>query len=222
MKVLAVGLARVIWIFDIRFLNPRGLSFQEVFRKLGERYRFAKSPQNQLDFNEQKAWAFESGTFANSQKKFLNITFSIYNDGLVADTLSSTDDSTEFLMEVTSWAVKEFGFSIPPREKLKKGYLSQIDVESDLSLISLNTKLAKFVRIIESRVKTVDGKRRQFEMGSLNFWTEDVQTPMAPAAFRFERKHGVPFASNQYFSQAALETDEHIKLIQELEKLLKS
>lgn len=221
MKILSVGQARTLWMFDLGLLNPRGLSLHRALEQLAEKYKFSKAPKNPLDLNEQKALAFQAGTFVNSKKSAVHISFTIYNNGFSAETQSSTDDSTEFLEEIAAWIVKEHGMVAPSSLDLKKAYLSQVDVESDTPLVVLNPKLTPFLRLIEERTKTADGKPRQFDLGAIQCWTEDVTQQMAPALFRFERKWGLPFASNRYFTQSALETQPHIDLLNDLEKVLK-
>jgi hypothetical protein len=222
MKILSVGQARTFWMFDLGLLNPRGLSLHLAFEQLAGKYKFSKAPQNPLDLNEQKALAFQVGNFVNSIKIAININFTIYNNGFSAETQSSTDDATEFLEEVSAWIVKEHGMVAPSSLDLKKGYVSQMDGESDTPLVVINPKLNAFLRLIEGRIKTADGNPRQFDLGAIQCWTEDVNQTMAPAPFRFERKWGLPFASNRYFTQSAFETQPHIDLLNELEKLLKS
>ena len=170
--------------------------------------------------NEQRAIAFQFGTFSNSKKVPIGVSLAIYNDGVQVDTVSSTDDCTEFLQDVASWLTQTFGFVIPATSKIKEGFFSQIEVESNISLESLNPKLASFVKTLQSRVKPLDGKSRNFEVSGIGCWAEDLLVSGAPAAFRFERKHGAPFASNRYFSSAPLETKEHLKALQELETIL--
>jgi hypothetical protein len=219
MKILFVGLARSIWLFDTNLMNPKGLSLQPVFEKISEKYKFAKAPKNALDFDEQKALSFKSGTFVNSKGTSVLIGYTVYSDGLVVDTMSSTDDSTEFLVEVTNWMNQDYGLTLP--SGIKKIWLSQMDVECETPLVKLNLRLPKFLKFIESRVKPADGNPRQFDVGGLDFWTEDVNKPGAPVMVKFERKWQAPFSANHYFSQAPLETREHIELLNELELLLK-
>jgi hypothetical protein len=220
MKILFVALARSVWLFDTNLLNPKGLSLQPVYEKIGEKYKFAKAPKNALDFDEQKALSFKAGTFVNSKGTPVVIGFTMYGDGLVADALSSTDDSTEFLVELTNWMIRDYGLTLP--SSVKKTWVSQMDVECETPLVKLNPKLTKLLQSIESRVKPVDGKPRQFDVAGLHFWTEDITKFGAPAILKFERKWQAPFSANHYFSQAPLETREHIELLNELELLLKA
>jgi hypothetical protein len=220
MKVLYVGLARTLWLFDFSLMNPKGMSIQGLIDGLREKYQFALSPKNPLDFGDSKALTFKSGTFVNSKGIPVIVALQIYNDGFVVDTLSSTKDSIEFLEKTTNWMGDQFGLKLPPN--IRKGYVSNIDFESDAALMALNPRLSQFFKALEKYFKPIDGKQRHFELTSLGSWTEDMNQVSAPAPFKFERKIGPPFSSNHYFSQAPLETDPHIQLLNEFEQMLKA
>lgn len=209
-----------MWAFDIQLLNLGGLSSQELFKKLDDRYKFAKSPKHPLDLNEKGVLAFQLGTFSNSKKKPLSVTFTIYNNGLAAETASTTDDATEFLQDLANWISREFSFQPPDEAAIKKAYFSQVTVQLDTSLAMLNPKLQEIAGMLQANLKSLDGKPRQYAFAGISFWTEDVGQTFAPAQFRLEKKWGTPLSSNQYFSQAPLQTEQHLSLISEVEKLL--
>jgi hypothetical protein len=219
-KILFIGLARVIWLFDLAALNPRGESFQKVIEGITKKYQFVKAPQNLADLVEKKALSFTAGTFLNPKGVSVLVTLNIYPDGFVVDTMSSTNDSTAFLAELMTWLTKEFGLQVPPN--IRKGFVSQIDFECDVPMTKLNSKLEQFIKSIESVVRTADRKAWHFDVGAINFWTEDVSSTSAPAMVKFERKISAPFAANHYFSQAPVETDSHKQLLDEFESILKS
>lgn len=220
MKVLFVGLARSLWLFDFNMFNPKGLNPQPALEEIGKRYQFAKVPRNMLDFDENKGLPFKAGTFVNSKGISLLVSFTIYLDGFVADTASSTDDSTEFLVDVTGWLGRDFGFVVPAG--IKKAWVSQIDFECDLPFTDLNPALTKIVKFLESHVKAPDSQSKKFDLGGLHFWTEDITKPGAPATVKFERKYQTSFSDHHYFSQAPLQTQDHEELLLELEKVLRS
>jgi hypothetical protein len=210
-----------MWAFNPQLLSAQGFSLQEVFKKLNERYNFAKPPKHPLDVDPKtSALAFLLGTFTNSAKKPINVSLNIFNNGITAETTSSTDDATEFLQDLTTWMTKEFGFRVP--SDLNKAYFSQLTVQLDASVSIVNPKLQTISKMLSADAKALDGKPRQFEVGAVNFWSEDVGASLAPSLCRIERKWGVPFSSNQYFSIAPLDTQQHLNLLTELEKILKS
>jgi hypothetical protein len=218
MKVLYVGLARSLWLFDFNMTNPQGLSIQPVIDRLNEKYKFGKAPKNPLDVDDQKALSFKSGLFLSKKGVPVTVSFSIYNDGFVADTTSSTDVSTEFLIEVTDLIANEYGLKIPT--KIRKAYVSQLDLECETQLIELNPGLVGLNKFIDSHVRTIDENRRHFDCAGLSFWTEDTGKVGSPAPFKFERKISAPFWTNHYFSQAPLETHLHLEALEILERLL--
>ena len=218
MKVLFVAMARSIWLFDFARVNPKGLTLQPFIESLSTKYAFAKAPRNVLDLTD-NALVFKSGRFVNAKGVQVLISLSVFDDGLVADALSSTDDSTAFLTEVSDWAKKEFGLIVP--EEARKSYASQIVFQSDVPFVALNPRLSRLVESIQERYAPVDAKRPQFEFTGLSFWTEDVGKPLAPGPVKIERKIGALFADDMYFSQAPFETNSHLEFLSEFETMLK-
>ena len=216
MKVLYVGLARTIWLFDFALLNPTGMNLRGVLGEVGERYQFAKIPKNELDLDEQRSLSFKGGTFVGQRKVPLLVGLAIYSDGLAADTMSSTDESTEFLNDLAKWLSDTFGLVVP--KERRENYLSQIDFQSDVPLTNLNRRLEAFADNLEAFEKNKD---RHYELGSIQFWTEDIGKPGSPAPVKIERKISA-FSSNHYFSQAPLPTSAHMEFLSEFEAILKA
>jgi hypothetical protein len=217
MNVLYVGLARTIWLFDFSLLNPTGMSLRGVMEELGKRYQFAKAPKNELDLDDQRSLSFKSGTFVGQRKVPLIVGLNIYADGVVADTMSSTDEATEFLEDFSKWLKDTYGLIVPKERRVN--YLSQIDFQSDVSLINLNPRLEPFAATLETLAQ---GKGGHFEVGSVQFWTEDIGKPGSLAPVKIERKLSAPFSANHYFSQTPLQTKAHLEVLSEFEAILKA
>jgi hypothetical protein len=147
------------------------------------------------------------------------VGLSIYSDGFVADTVSSTDDTTAFLVELTGWMTKEFGLTLP--SKIRKSYLSNIDLECDSPLINLNPRMTEILAFIESRYKASHEESLRFDFAGITVWTENVSQSGAPAPLKFERKIQAPLSANHYFSQAPLQTSDHTEVLNKLEAILK-
>jgi hypothetical protein len=216
MNVLFVGLARTIWLFELARLNPTGMSLKAVIEEIGKRYRFAKAPANELDLDEQRSLAFKAGTFTGARKVSIIVGLNIYNDGLAADTVSSTDESTEFLLDLAKWLNDTYGLAVPKERRVI--YLSQIDFQSEVSLINLNRRLEAFAENLQNLAKSAD---KPYEVGSIQFWTEDIGKPGSASPVKIERKVSAPFSANHYFSQAPLPTKAHMELLNEFEAILK-
>ena len=220
MKQIAVLLARSVWQFDMAQLNPGGMNLWPACEWLIKKYQFAVHPKNILDVNNEKALAFQAGAFINSKGSDVLVSLAVFANGFVVDASSSTDDSDEFLQNVATEISQNFRLTVPPN--IGKAYISQVEVESQFSLAAVDPKLLTLAESLDAKVRTVDGKPRRFDFGVLQFWTEDVNATTAPAYFRFERKLGLPFSSNRYFSQAALRTKEHYAFLEELEIAFKT
>ena len=220
MKVLNVESAKATWIFDLRLLNPRGFTITALMAGITERYRFSKVPANPLDVKD-GGLSFVEGVFRNSSGVDLGVTVTAYGDGVVADTFSNTDNTTEFLRDMAQFAT-EIGFPFPNENEIGKSFTSILCVQSEVSIQTLNPKLNGIARMIESKLVTMDGKPRTFEFAGISLFSEDLSQNKAPSIFKFERKVGQPFDTNRYFAQAPLETNEHIIVLEALERMMKS
>jgi hypothetical protein len=212
MKVLYVTTARTIWLFDFAAINPAGLSLRGILAGIAERYQFVKAPKNELDIDENHL-AFRSGVFTGKRGVPILIQLSMYNDGFVSDCMSSTDESAEFLVDLSTW-LKGKGLTVPQPNAVNN--FSQIDFQSDMSLAAAIPSFPRFTKSLEQF-----DKKRKYEVGSIQFWTEEFGKAATPAAIKIERKIGAPFSSNHYFSQAALPTSAHFQVIEEFEKEIK-
>jgi hypothetical protein len=185
---------------------------------VAERYAFAKVPANPLDIKD-GGLSFVEGVFSNSKGTEVGVTLTAYGDGLVADTFSNTDNTTEFLRDLASFAT-ELGFPFPDEDEVGKSFTSILGVSCSAPLLTLNRNLELIARLIERDLVTMDGKPRAIEFAGITMYSEDVGQNKAPSVFKFERKVGQPFSENRYFAQAPLETDKHIALLEELENIL--
>jgi hypothetical protein len=215
MNVLYIGLARTIWLFDFASLNPTGMSLKGVIEEIGKRYQFAKAPKNELDFDDQRNLSFKSGTFVGRRKVPILVSLGVFNDGLVADTTSSTDEATEFLNDLAKWLNDTYGLAVPKEYKVT--YVSQIDFQSEVTLTNLNRRLEALAENLEA----FSHNKARYEVGSIQLWTEDIGKSGSTAPVKIERKISAPFSANHYFSQAPLPTEAHMELLAEFEAILK-
>lgn len=223
MKLTAVLGAKAIWLFDLNLLNPKGLSYKPLLDGFKDRYKFSVAPNHMLDRDENNkgGLTFDQGEFHTKDGRDIYVSLKVFNDGLVGSTSSSTNDTTEFLEDIRLFVQLE-GFSIPPDEKIGKSFTSTLQVESEAPLLAINPQLERLIQFIESRVVTMDGRPREFQVTGLALWSEDASKNYAPSTFKFERKLGLPFFANQFFTEAPLQTHEHLELLEDLERLLRT
>ncbi len=221
MELVSVVAAKAVWFVDTRDINPHGLSLRHtLFPALVERYKFASYPKEiDSDPNKEPGDKFTSGEFRNAQGLDVMINFITFDDGIVAETRSSTRDCEAFLDELLEWAVKDFGLTFYPEMIRKKGHISELIVKSAYSPASLNPQLQRFADKLSSLVYFENGTL-PFEPSGISF-SPNTNTAIKPSAFIFERAADEPFSKNRYYSKAPIHTDIHLDMLNELEQIFR-
>jgi hypothetical protein len=218
-RVLSVVAARSTWLFDLADLNPKGKSlFPEIIDWLKETYNFAEAPESAAKVDDKNGLPLKKGEFQAREEVFVDVELTLYNDGLIANSSSSTEDTDKFLDNVVTSAVAEFSLTFDPSMVRRKLYLSELNVRLDNPLVNLNPKLAHFAENLSSVCK--DAIVQPFEVGGLALWTDVTNSVYKTPPFLIERKLNAPFRENRFYSKAPLRTDEHITILKELEDLL--
>jgi hypothetical protein len=214
MKILRVEKARAIWLGQVDDINPRGRYIrQEAIAEMVARYKFSIFPDTKKPIGPSSGEVFQEGIFQKQNGDKIGVDLTIFGDGLVADTRASTEDSDSFLDDVSTWASKSLNLSDYREIVTKKNYLSVIYVETEQSLIALNPKLAKLLASISPQIGNL------VEPIGIAIGV-DEGLERKPIPFRFERAEGVSFSENRYYSSAPLQTQDHIELLEEFEKIL--
>jgi hypothetical protein len=214
-ELLSVARARSIWLFDPNDLNPRGRSVAtELQGFLKNTYSFSKVPSSPSDLDETKALAFLGGRYPVTPGNFVDIDLKLYNDGFVADTRSSTRDTDAFIDDALKLAAKELGLNYRPEIIKKRIYLSELNLKSDR--VSLDEQTVKLKAFADTLSSLFGG---QVELSGIGFWT-DHTSPPGFSSFRFERKLNTAFSENRYYSLASLQTEDHLRLLDQFEALL--
>lgn len=186
--------------------------FRDLVPALIEEYHFKTFPQVGGDFKD--GMKFENGSFTNGNGDVLPIKLTVFHDGLAADTYSATRDSDQFLEEVLGM-LPELGFAYDPSMVRRKAYTSQLHVKCQRQLDQINPKLEAFAR----RISEVLGWQLSFGFAAIEFWPDPRQA-LKPANFSFQKRTGEELSSDRYWTQAPLPTDDHLRLLEELEEIL--
>jgi hypothetical protein len=221
MELVSVVDARAIWFINARDMNPRGLNLWRTFLPaFVDKYQFTKYPiEMNFDPNRELGDKFLGGTYRNAQGLDIMLNFTSYDDGMVADTRSSTQDSEAFLEELSRWIVEDFGLVFRPEMVRRKGYVNELIVKSEYSLNALNPQLGKFAARLSSLTSTPT-ESFNIETAGITFAADGLG--LRPSPFRFERENDTLFSENRYYSQAPVQTDVHFELLNELERILTS
>jgi len=217
MELLNIVSARVVWLLDIAELNPRGKTIMPDFLDwLKENYHFEKAPSSVTDLDEKtKSLVFERGQFQAKQEIFVDVELKIYNDGLIAETQSSTHDSEAFLGDALQEATKEFNLAYKPEMLRNKLYFSELYIRSAKNLVGVNPKLADFAAKIANLVPSPMGI--PYEFAGFSFWATKAMPHVVLGPFRLERKLGTFPEERKYYSTSPTHTEDHLKLLDDFE-----
>lgn len=223
MKLLNIHTARAIWLFPLNDLNPTGQSIgQEGFDKIGEKYKFQVVPTSvtaQEARKKNEPVQFSAGEFTSRSGKTIAIDLKIYTDGMIGESRSNTIDTDAFLRDFFAWAPTALGFpktDVPIRRTM---YVSEMYVECTHEITAINPNMNKFIKLLSEAVPS--GSSKSYELSGLHFSTDPKDGPPL-VDFKFERQINTPFGHHRYFSAAPIHTDDHLELLQHLEKLLAS
>jgi hypothetical protein len=214
-KSLAVNSARSIWLVRSLRLNPKGRSLVPTVLGLAERYKFSKLPPANSLAMQSLDLKFESGVFVAPDGTPLAVNLSILDDGIIAETRASTDESDRFLEDALSWASADYGLPHFSELSIERLYASELTVQLDLSASFFNQKFSGYTDRLRRGVSNNPGI--PMEVTAIQFGPDPSLTKKA-APFKIERLANVPFDRNEYYSIAPVPTSEHIELLQTMER----
>lgn len=218
MKLLSVVQARSVWIGQTGDLNPLGRSNPDMPTQLKQRYGFQIAPENfWLSLKQQQMAVFEHGTFTNKAGQRLQVSLVLGNGYAAADTRSSTTDCDEFLEDLFTWMTEVNGLANYKEIFKTKTYISNLQISLKKPLDTINPKLAKFMANFSKLI--VGLGHHNFETAAIQFWPDTTMNPR-PSPFRIERQEGTKPSENRFFSGAPLDTQAHLRLLEEFEELL--
>ena len=219
MRVLNVVSASSTWLFEVADLNPKGKSlFPEVLEWLKDTYNFKVTPETAEAIEGKEGLQFKKGEYQAREEVFVDVELTIFNDGIVAKSSSSTEDTDKFLDNVISSLTAEFSLTFDSSMIRRKLYLSELNIKLEQPLPNLNAKLTAF----SSTLTKASGSANPFELGGISFWSDVTHAVYKTPPFTIERRMNAPFNENRFYTKAPVSTEQHIAMLKELEQILKS
>jgi hypothetical protein len=220
MELISIISAKIIWLMNTADLNRRGLRvFPNLTNALTEAYDFDEQPDTAPvtpgDGN-QVSIKFVNGQFEDDGDSY-RVGLEIYADGIIADSSASTQVTERFLAHVVQWATTNFGFKFDPALILRKLYGSEVVARFDTPLATAFKSLEKFSELLTAALP--GSRQNQFSLATMVFSSPPPTGGTAPA-FSIERRTNTPVEANVFFCKAPVDTDVHINLLGELDKLL--
>lgn len=217
MKLTSIDFGQVARISS--FFLPKGpLFLPDAVASMQERYRFVEVPQSLSDVNAENGVEFRHGQF----KGQVIDKFRIFRDGLLADGKINTEIIDEFIDDVILWLNDEFELEKLDMIPEHKIYDSHVVVQMDISLDNEIKKLQSMTKLISNKVRSYvpDIENPPYILSGFVLRSDNAQQmSFQTSTFSLERRAGQPFMRNLYYSTAPLLTNDHIEILEALERI---
>jgi hypothetical protein len=221
MQLASIVKARALAFIELDELNLAGrIRLADFVPLLVSRYDFKTFPTKAEDFDvADKGIAFGSGRWGD----IVIDEFKVYNGLMYAETLSSTDDSQKFILDLLEWGAKEHGFTYKQSQIRNWAYISWLTFLTDFPLMeSASTPLEKLaLKTGEEVSKYWDTSIRYHPLG-LSVGHDPLTRKNGIANFTIQRRVNVRVEENRYFSESPLATKTHVQFLEEFESEVKA
>jgi len=218
MEVTQVLLARVI-----QAVKPLGAAvyLPEIASKLKAKYEFVTAPKER-EFEElvspdaTKGAEFRHGRLIIEGRAIVVQQLVVFNDGVIVDTTTSTDDSDLFLTDLLRWARELLPHAEPSGPKL---YLSNLEIRMRFPLDNYAPTFGPMGNKIRAMLNGYGIEAPRYEVSEVTLSFDQIgRLGPQPGTFNLDRRANVPYEENIWFAQAPLKTADHINLLLDLEK----
>lgn len=195
----------------------------DIIRRLQERYGFIKvpsTPDELLGLDQAQGIKFYHGKLVKGDRtivienlQFLTINL---NSMIVVDTRTSTDDSDTVIDDYIQQANTLRSDMITPTEPTQ--YDSHIEFTMDGSLRDFCAPPIHHTGdAINRLLDSYKIKAPAYELSSITIHYDQIGLGgLIPVPFKVERRAGVRYSANTFFSQAPLKTTDHVALLERL------
>jgi hypothetical protein len=218
MKLIATEHGQVLHRFIAEEVRPpSGLYLPDILRGIAERYAFVTLP-NLPDALKEGA-KFNQGRFITGARTIEIKTLGLFSDGVLVVTLN-TDDAIIVLEDIMSWIKEHFGFrqALTPQPRQ---FASSIVVEFEGSIDRALEALQELKNAFSAMLRASYGWSLEIEASRIALACDPTKLPpQRTAELTIERRVGLPFSQNRYFSAAPLSTGVHLELLDGFERRL--
>jgi len=198
--------------------SPNKAYIGDLSNALRDRYSFLQWPVKIEEFDLQKGINFLHGRFKEDQ---IIDKIQVYSNGVYCEAKLPNEVIEEFVDDVFEWVHKDFGLILDDAIAPSRFYTSQLEVKSDYSPAQALSKFSPIGDKITQFLNSYGQVIPAFETTHLAFLCDTTNVEnLAPTKFTFERREQQPFDAGLYFSAAPLKTKDHLKVLNELEKIL--
>lgn len=215
MKIVTFASGHLVSLFPVEAFSPvSGLNERLLIGAISQRYNFDRSPNLSSTADVQRTGLeFKFGFFRTEAGEVTVQSFSIHNDGVVVRT-NTTEHADGFFGDLINWLIEDFGCRRVP---IKSHYLSEIVVDFERPMANALNNYNKLVSLVLSSVdENREASAAAFSSLSIEFFASAGEIPK----FIIERRQGTTMEEERYFCSAPLKTEEHLRVLEEIERLL--
>jgi len=219
MKIISTEAGQVLQLFVMDEIRPlSGLYLPTLLAALGERYGFVTKPAN-LGDDLAKGVKFQTGHHVTDGRDISINEITFFNDGVIVIALN-TDDAEIVLDDFWAWATQTFKLR-EDQTKRPRTYVSSVVVEFGSSIDAAIKGFETASKKVSDAINVTYGRKVDTSIFRLSFAADPTTVPPHfNTQFTIERRLGIPFSKNRYFSSAPLKTKAHLGILKELENIL--
>jgi hypothetical protein len=218
MKLAAIHTSRVTALVEIIDLVPEGKVFlPDLLEAIAVRCDFRKYPK---DFGKTEPTAgaiFEIGKWNDQPIGKMTI----FTDGIVIETGSSTEDTETALHELLLWAKEDMGIKYEAAMIKRKVFYSQLAFYLDVKPEVMHPILGELAATLSDAASKQAGVPMMYRTSGIVLGPSTLIAKFPTGNFTIERRVDVPDSENKYFSGAPLRTPEHLALLEKFETALR-
>ena len=200
--------------------NPKGMFLPDLMFRLKDEFRFVDTPTKAEQFNLEDGVTL---TYGNHDGFKIN-SFKLYSTGMFVEGVARTENLDSMLDKIEAILRSEFATTITPAVPVARIYLSQVEVVVSDTVREGLDELKAVRDCLTKMVRRYGIDAQEYHVGGFALTSDPLKstTGAKPQRFLFERRANHPFEQNVFFSEAPLQTTEHLALLSELEVTLTS
>lgn len=214
MELVTIDNSRLTVLVNVK--RARGqLYLPDAMELLVERYGFVTYPKIE-DLVGTNVYEFKMGKFNGSAIDSLTI----YQDGISIVSGSDTTYLDNVYRDLVDFMSQSLNLELISTHKTERLYDSAIIVRTEGKILHLLDELAEVCTSMQRHLSDSTGTNVEFLPFGLSLAADTAQIPgLKPSKFRLERREGIDFSFNQYFSSAPLRTKEHFEILEMIDLL---
>lgn len=218
MKLISTEFGQSFQQYRMEELRPfSGIYLPGLIAAIAERYSFGAVPS--LNDAVQQGARFREGRFAVGNTLIAIKELGVYNDGILVAAWN-TDDADAIVDDITSWSLQTLKLREPIFTPVRR-HVSSLVVEFDFTIDRAFTVFAELITEYQEVLKRTYDWEFPVQGLRIAFAADHTMMPQHTSAdFLIERRAGVPFSENRYFSSVPLGTRTHLELLKTFERVL--